>query len=87
MSPMARSFWAENRKVASLKTKAALGIGWLYPTYRARLRAILSEEGEGRPVSAASVSASSPIGQNARAEWLANHGLELTPCQFGPKLQ
>ncbi len=28
MSPMARSFWAENRKVASQKAKVALGIGW-----------------------------------------------------------
>ncbi len=44
MSPMARSFWAENRKVASAKTKAALGIAWLYPTYREGLRAILAEE-------------------------------------------
>ena len=44
MSPMARSFWAENRRVASAKTKAALGIGWLYPTYREGLRAILAEE-------------------------------------------
>jgi nucleoside-diphosphate-sugar epimerase len=45
MSPMARSFWADNRKVASVKTKAALGIGWLYPTYREGLRGILAEEG------------------------------------------
>jgi nucleoside-diphosphate-sugar epimerase len=45
MSPMARSFWADNRKVASAKTKAALGIGWQYPTYREGLRAILAEEG------------------------------------------
>lgn len=44
MSPMARSFWAENRKIANAKTKAALGIGWLYPTYREGLRAILREE-------------------------------------------
>jgi nucleoside-diphosphate-sugar epimerase len=44
MSPMARSFWAENRRVASAKTKAALGIEWLYPTYREGLRAILSEQ-------------------------------------------
>ncbi|MDR3534369.1 MAG: SDR family oxidoreductase [Rhodopila sp.] len=44
MSPMARSFWAENRKVASAKTKAALGIAWLYPTYREGLRAILCQE-------------------------------------------
>ena len=44
MSPMARSFWAENRKVASAKTKAALGLEWLYPTYREGLRAILNQE-------------------------------------------
>jgi nucleoside-diphosphate-sugar epimerase len=45
MSPMARSFWSESRKVASAKTKAALGIAWKYPTYREGLRAILAEEG------------------------------------------
>ncbi|HET6609496.1 MAG TPA: SDR family NAD(P)-dependent oxidoreductase [Rhodopila sp.] len=45
MSPMARSFWAENRRVASRKTQAALGISWLYPNYREGLRAILAEEG------------------------------------------
>lgn len=44
MSPMARSFWAENRKIASVITKAALGIAWRYPNYRAGLRAILAEE-------------------------------------------
>jgi nucleoside-diphosphate-sugar epimerase len=44
MSPMARSFWAENRKVACAKTKAALEIEWLYPTYREGLRAILIQE-------------------------------------------
>lgn len=44
MSPMARSFWAENRRVSSAKTKAALGIAWRYPTYREGLRAILAEE-------------------------------------------
>jgi nucleoside-diphosphate-sugar epimerase len=50
MSPMALSFWAENRKIASAKTKAALGIAWRYPTYREGLRAILNEErGDGPP--------------------------------------
>ncbi len=44
MSAMALGFWAENRKVASRKTKAALGIAWLYPTYREGLRAILLEQ-------------------------------------------
>jgi nucleoside-diphosphate-sugar epimerase len=50
MSPMARSFWAENRKVSAARTKVALGISWRYPTYREGLRAILSEEaGERLP--------------------------------------
>lgn len=44
MGPMARSFWAENRRVASAATKAALGIDWRYPTYREGLRGILAEE-------------------------------------------
>ena len=44
MSPMARSFWAENRKVASRKTQAMLGLIWRYPSYREGLRAILREE-------------------------------------------
>jgi nucleoside-diphosphate-sugar epimerase len=50
MSPMARSFWAENRKVSAARTKAALGIAWRYPTYREGLRVILSDEaGQGLP--------------------------------------
>jgi nucleoside-diphosphate-sugar epimerase len=44
MSPIARSFWSENRKVASIKTKLALGVSWLHPTYREGLRAILADE-------------------------------------------
>jgi hypothetical protein len=44
MSPMARSFWAENRKVSSRKTQAALGIAWRYPSYREGLPAILAEQ-------------------------------------------
>jgi nucleoside-diphosphate-sugar epimerase len=44
MSPMARSFWAENRKVASARTQAALGLRWRHPTYREGLRAILAAE-------------------------------------------
>jgi nucleoside-diphosphate-sugar epimerase len=43
MTPMAMSFWAENRKVSSAQTKAALGIAWRYPSYREGLRAILSD--------------------------------------------
>jgi nucleoside-diphosphate-sugar epimerase len=44
MTPMARSFWAENRKVSSRATRAALGITWQHPSYREGLRAILAEE-------------------------------------------
>jgi len=44
MSPMARSFWMENRRVANIVTKATLGIAWRYPSYREGLAAILAEE-------------------------------------------
>ncbi len=44
MSPMARSFWADNRKVSAEITKRKLGISWKYPTYREGLRAILGEK-------------------------------------------
>jgi nucleoside-diphosphate-sugar epimerase len=46
MSPMALSFWAENRRVANTKTKAALNLAWRYPTYREGLAAILKAERE-----------------------------------------
>ena len=50
MSPMARSFWAENRKVSSRWTQQTLGLRWLYPSYREGLRAILIQErGDGLP--------------------------------------
>jgi nucleoside-diphosphate-sugar epimerase len=44
MSPMARSFWAENRKVSSRATRAMLGLEWRFPGYREGLAAILAEE-------------------------------------------
>ncbi len=44
MSPMARSFWAENKRVSCTATKAALGLVWQFPSYREGLRAILAEE-------------------------------------------
>jgi hypothetical protein len=46
MSPMALSFWAENRRVANAVTKAALGIARRCPTYREGLRRILSAEAQ-----------------------------------------
>ncbi len=41
MSEMARSFWAENRRVRSQITQRWLGRAWSYPSYREGLRAIL----------------------------------------------
>jgi nucleoside-diphosphate-sugar epimerase len=49
MSAMARSFWAEDRRVSSAATQAALGRRWRYPTYREGLAATLAEEGAGLP--------------------------------------
>ncbi|RKK01224.1 SDR family NAD(P)-dependent oxidoreductase, partial [Pseudoroseomonas wenyumeiae] len=49
MSPMGRGFWAENRRVRSAATQAALGLSWRYPGFREGLAAILRAEqaGEG----------------------------------------
>jgi nucleoside-diphosphate-sugar epimerase len=44
MSPMAHSFWAENRRVSSRITQDLVGRRWTYPTYREGLRAILAIE-------------------------------------------
>jgi nucleoside-diphosphate-sugar epimerase len=44
MSPMARSFWSDNRKVSGRLTQQLLGYRWRYPTYREGLAAILAEE-------------------------------------------
>jgi nucleoside-diphosphate-sugar epimerase len=50
MSPMARSFWSENRKVSSQKTQQTLGLRWLYPSFREGLTAIWREESGDRPL-------------------------------------
>lgn len=50
MSEMARSFWAESRKVASQRTQGMLGYRWRHPSFREGLRAILAEESEGKNV-------------------------------------
>ena len=42
MSPMARSFYGESKRVANDRVKRDLGIEWLYPDYRAGLRALLA---------------------------------------------
>jgi nucleoside-diphosphate-sugar epimerase len=49
MSEMARSFWADNRKVASKLTQEMLGYRWRYPDYHSGLASILAEEGFQRP--------------------------------------
>jgi len=49
MSPMAKSFWSENRKVSSQKTQHVLGLRWLYPSFREGLSAIWREESRDRP--------------------------------------
>jgi nucleoside-diphosphate-sugar epimerase len=49
MSPMGKSFWAENRQVRAVKTQQALGLRWLYPSFREGLAAIWREESGDRP--------------------------------------
>lgn len=44
MSPMARSFYAESKRVRNDKIKRDLGFALRYPDYRAGLRALLSGE-------------------------------------------
>ncbi|KAA9006672.1 SDR family oxidoreductase [Histidinibacterium aquaticum] len=45
MSPMARSFYAESKKVSNRRIKEELGVRLLYPDYRAGLAALLEDEG------------------------------------------
>ena len=47
LSPMAREFYADNKRVSIAKAKAELGFSPAYPTYREGLMA-LAEAGEGR---------------------------------------
>ena len=44
MSPMALTFWRDNRRVINNRLKEALGIELAYPDYRAGLQAILDAE-------------------------------------------
>jgi len=44
MSPMARSFYAESKKVSNDRIKDELGVTLLYPDYRSGLRALLAQE-------------------------------------------
>ena len=47
LSPMARSFYGENKRCANAKIKADLGLELSYPTYREGIAALWAE-GEGR---------------------------------------
>ena len=45
LSPMARSFYADNRRVSNARIKDELGVKLRYPDYRAGLAALLADEG------------------------------------------
>ncbi|MEP2717400.1 SDR family oxidoreductase [Pseudophaeobacter sp.] len=44
MTPMARSFYGENKRVRNTRIKDELGVELLYPSYREGLRAVLAAE-------------------------------------------
>ena len=45
VTPMARSFYAESKRVSNDRIKTELGVKLIYPDYRAGLSALLAEEG------------------------------------------
>lgn len=47
MTPMARSFYAESKKVSNARIKKELGVALIYPSYRAGLDALLALESDG----------------------------------------
>ncbi|MBY8977572.1 SDR family oxidoreductase [Rhodobacteraceae bacterium NNCM2] len=47
MSPMARSFYAESKRVSNRRIREELGVDLRYPTYREGLAALLAEESQG----------------------------------------
>jgi nucleoside-diphosphate-sugar epimerase len=49
LSPMARSFYDDNKRVCNRRIKTALGVTLRYPSYREGLAAILAEEGGAVP--------------------------------------
>ncbi len=44
MTPMARSFYAESKRVRNDRIKTELGVKLLYPTYREGLAALLEDD-------------------------------------------
>ncbi|MBR9764218.1 MAG: SDR family oxidoreductase [Rhodobacteraceae bacterium] len=49
MTPMARSFYAESKRVRNDRIKEELGVRLRYPDYRSGLKALLEAESDGRP--------------------------------------
>jgi hypothetical protein len=48
LSPMARSFYSENKRVSNRRLKEQLGYAMRYPTYREALRALfMAGDGAG----------------------------------------
>ena len=45
LSPMAKSFYADNKRVSNALVKQELGVALAYPNYRAGLKAILAADG------------------------------------------
>ena len=45
LAPLARSFWAESKRVSNRRIKAELGVALAYPDYRAGLAAVLAAGG------------------------------------------
>ena len=45
LSDMAKSFYADNKRVSNARMKSAMGVALQYPTYREGLNAILAAEG------------------------------------------
>ncbi len=44
MTPMARSFYAESKKVSNERIKTELGVKLIYPDYRVGLASLLAAE-------------------------------------------
>ena len=43
LSPMAQSFYADNKRVSNRRIKDELGVRLLYPSYREGLKALMGE--------------------------------------------
>jgi nucleoside-diphosphate-sugar epimerase len=54
LSPLAASFWVDNKRVRNALFKREFGIAWRYPDYRTGLAAILAAEAGGLPKQTAS---------------------------------